>query len=84
MTRHVLEREICRRLLRLLSDYIDDELEAALCRELEAHLVVCEHCRIVVDTLRKTVLLYRSAYPPALPVEVEERLFKVLNLERSW
>ncbi|MCS7221141.1 MAG: zf-HC2 domain-containing protein [Anaerolineae bacterium] len=79
MTRHALEHEICRQLLRLLSDYIDDELEAALCREVEAHLAVCENCRIVVDTLRKTVLLYRSAYPPMLPAEVEERLFKILK-----
>ncbi len=83
MTRPTLEREICRQLLRLLSDYIDDELEAALCRELEAHLAACENCRIVVDTLRKTVLLYRSAYPPTLPAEVEERLFQVLHLEST-
>ncbi len=84
MTRPALEREICRQLLRLLSDYIDEELETALCQELEAHLAACESCRIVVDTLRKTVLLYRSSYPPALPADVEERLFKVLQLEQYW
>jgi anti-sigma factor RsiW len=79
--RHAVQRESCRRLLRLLSDYIDEELEAALCQELEAHLAACENCRIVVDTLRKMLLLYRLAYPPTMPAEIEKRLFKMLDLE---
>lgn len=79
---HHAEHSHCRELLKLLSDYIDGELEALLCQEIEAHLASCENCRIVVDTLRKTVMLYRTVEEePSLPAEVEERLFKVLDLE---
>jgi len=77
----VHEHTDCRRLLGMLSDYIDEELEEQLCREIEAHLAECENCRVVVDTLRKTVLLYRMSGPPELPEDVERRLFKVLDLE---
>ncbi|MCS6845261.1 MAG: zf-HC2 domain-containing protein [Caldilineales bacterium] len=72
----------CRELLGSLSDYVDGDLEEALCREIEAHMAECENCRIVVDTLRKTVLLYHVLpSDPPLPEAVEQRLFKRLELE---
>lgn len=71
----------CRELLGSLSDYVDGELEEALCREIEAHMAECENCRIVVDTLRKTVLLYHVLPSDPLPEAVEQRLFKRLELE---
>ncbi len=73
----------CKHLLGSLSEYIDGELEARLCAELEEHLEGCEDCRVVVNTLRKTVELYRQAEPvdDTLPNAVRERLFYKLNLE---
>jgi anti-sigma factor (TIGR02949 family) len=74
--------ENCRHLLESLSDYIDGDLGDELCTELERHLVGCEDCQIVIDTLRKTITLYReTAAPPAVPVDVRERLYKRLHLE---
>jgi anti-sigma factor (TIGR02949 family) len=72
----------CKSLLGSLSDYVDGELGAELCREIEKHIAECEDCRIVVDTTRKTVdLVHASNYPKAgLPDEVRDRLFKRLNL----
>ncbi|GAB4426884.1 MAG: hypothetical protein Kow0031_06820 [Anaerolineae bacterium] len=49
----------CKELLGQLSDYIDGELEAALCAEIEAHIAGCHDCRVLVDTTKKTVALYR-------------------------
>lgn len=75
------KHEGCRELLGELSDYVNGDLGESLCAELERHLADCENCRIVVDTLRKTVYLYRAAAAPqALPPEVQERLFKRLDL----
>lgn len=71
----------CEAILELLSDYIDGELSPELCEALEAHMRECPNCYIVVDTLRKTVVLYRSLEPPEMPAEVEQRLFQVLHLE---
>jgi anti-sigma factor RsiW len=64
-----------------LSDYVDGELEAALCAELEAHLADCPDCRVMVDTLRKTIVLYRSQAQADLPSDVQARLYKVLELD---
>ena len=73
----------CKKLLSTISDYMDGELDDSLCLELEQHLADCPDCRIVVDTTRKTVSLYRVQATEAsqLPEEVRERLFKSLNLE---
>lgn len=70
----------CRHLLGGLSEYLDGEASSELCAEIERHLADCEDCRVVVDTLRKTVLLYRDLPQPGLPAGARERLFKALDL----
>lgn len=72
----------CQALLEQLGDYIDGELEASLCAQLEAHLSSCRDCRVLVDTTRKTVLLYRqhrreSEIP--LPPDITTRLWQALR-----
>jgi len=74
------DKENCHGLLGDLSDYLEGEADDAVCAEIERHLESCEDCRIVVDTLRKTVYLYRQLPEPELPGEVRERLYKTLNL----
>jgi len=71
----------CKSLLGSLSDYVDGTAQEEFCRELERHLADCEDCRIVVDTLKKTVYLYHTNADTDLPVAVRERLFKRLNLD---
>jgi anti-sigma factor (TIGR02949 family) len=74
--------ENCRHLLSSLSDYMDGELGEELCNELERHLADCQDCQIVVDTLRKTITLYRAtSTPPPIPTDVRERLYKRLHLD---
>jgi anti-sigma factor RsiW len=76
-----MNHETCRHLLDSLSDYVDGALDDSLCVELERHLEGCENCRIVVDTLRKTVYLYQvTAQPPAVPDDVRQRLYRRLDL----
>ncbi len=64
-----------------LSDYIDGELEAELCAEIENHLACCENCRIVVDTLERTVTLYHDHGHEPLPDDVRTRLLAALSLD---
>lgn len=71
----------CRELLGQFSDYIDGDLEAALCAEIEAHLAGCPDCQVMIDTMRKTITLYHTQAAAELPSDVEKRLYKVLNLE---
>jgi anti-sigma factor RsiW len=80
-TGHIHDSEKCRQYLDSLSDYVDGELGEALCREIEAHMAECENCRVVVNTLAKTVMLYHQLPAPEMPNTVKERLYKVLNLD---
>ena len=76
------EHKECRYLLDSLSDFIDGTLSSELCNEIERHMADCENCRIVVDSLRKTLYLYHeTAAPPAVPDEVRARLYQRLDLE---
>ncbi|MCS7061008.1 MAG: zf-HC2 domain-containing protein [Anaerolineae bacterium] len=80
---HAHDHAQCRQLLASLSDYVDGDLAEEICAEIERHMAGCERCRIVVDTLRKTVELYHtlSEPPAALPTDVRQRLFFRLDLE---
>lgn len=76
------DHEQCLRMLSSLSEYVDGTLETVICAEIEQHMAECENCRIVVDTLRKTVTLYQMTNdPPDVPEDVRERLFHRLDLD---
>lgn len=70
----------CKDMLGTLSDYIDGELEAELCAEIEQHVAECVNCSIVVDTLKRTVTLYHDHGHEALPDDVKQRLLAALDL----
>ena len=75
-------KDSCHKILGSLCEYIDGDLDQELCAEIERHMEGCEDCRIVVDTLRKTIYLYRTINPCLdVPGEVRERLFQTLDLE---
>ncbi len=71
----------CQHLLGELSDFLDGEASSEVCAEIERHLRTCEDCRVVVDTLRKTVTLYRELPQPVLPAVARRRLYKTLDLD---
>lgn len=72
----------CHELLAGLSEYVDGSLQAELCQEIERHLRECNKCRVVVNTLKKTVELYQdTAEDCDMPDEVRRRLFARLELK---
>jgi anti-sigma factor RsiW len=73
----------CKDHLGELSDYVDGDLQPELCAEIDRHLAECGNCRVVVDTLRKTVMLYRIYGHEEVPDDAKARLFAVLEIERG-
>ncbi len=71
----------CNEIFESLSDFIDAERSDDACREIEKHLDGCRNCRIVVNTLRKTVTLYHSLPREEVPGETRMRLHRVIHLE---
>jgi anti-sigma factor RsiW len=69
----------CGELLALLNEYVDGEVDPAVCQELEAHLAQCNPCQVVVDNIRKTITLYRDTEPCELPLEFRSHLHAALR-----
>ena len=64
----------CEDLLEQLQDYLDDEARADLCQIVEHHLTGCSSCRVYVDTIRKTIVLFHADDSVQMPVQISERL----------
>ena len=79
------KHEDCRHLLDSLSGYHDGELPQELCDEIELHMKDCDNCRIVVDTLGKTISLYQTTSDEVtVPDDVRQRLFHRLDLDEFF
>ena len=57
----------CKELFALLSEYLDAELPADTCQEIEAHLADCPPCIEFFNSLRRTVELCHGCEPEARP-----------------
>ena len=71
----------CKELVSTISDYVDGSLSEKLCHELEKHLLDCENCKVVVNTLKKTIdIVQEQKTQDKIPADVKQRLFYRLNL----
>jgi predicted anti-sigma-YlaC factor YlaD len=68
----------CRDVILEFSSYLDGDLGREVIADLELHLSRCEDCRVVVDTVRKTVEIYCKAEPVPLPEDIRTRLHDAL------
>lgn len=71
----------CKDVLSHICEELDTKLTSAQCRELKRHLEGCPNCTAYLDSLRKTISLYKTASTPRLPKKAQEQLFAVLKLK---
>jgi anti-sigma factor RsiW len=63
-------------------DFIDGELDDETCQELKKHVAACPKCRIYVDSLRKTIVLYKvNDKAKKVPVATRKRLYATIALK---
>ena len=71
-----------RKIFRNVCNFIDGELDDDTCEQLQKHLEACPRCRIYVDTVRKTIQLYKeTAAPASMPDGMRERLHATIALK---
>ena len=63
----------CPQTLQRISSYLDGELDAGACDEVERHCLDCAACASVVEGLRRTVGICREAGAAPLPEAVRQR-----------
>jgi predicted anti-sigma-YlaC factor YlaD len=74
-----VKRLSCQEVLDQLSDYLDEDARAELIKEVDDHLHECVHCQAEVDTVRRTILIYRCDERVVLPLTLSEKLQQALE-----
>ncbi len=69
----------CEELLKALNDYVDGDVDPAVCAEFEKHMTGCNPCQVVVDNIRKTITLYKEGRLYELPPACRDRLHAALR-----
>jgi hypothetical protein len=64
----------CEQLLYEISNYLDDAVDPHLRAEIEAHLVGCRRCSMVLDSTRKTIRIIADERVLTLPAGFSSRL----------
>ena len=63
----------------LLEDYFDEKLTALARLEFDRHSAACSRCRMLRDTLRKTLQFYKKMTARPVPSDVQARLMEALE-----
>jgi hypothetical protein len=69
----------CKHVWEHISEYLDQQLDAKLLREIESHLENCEVCSAILDSTRNILVLTADNRTYELPVGYSERLHKRLE-----
>jgi len=69
----------CEELLKQLNEYVDGTVDPSICEEFEKHMAGCNPCQVVVDNIRRTIVIYKEGKPYDLPVAFRERLHEALR-----
>ncbi|MDD5541776.1 MAG: zf-HC2 domain-containing protein [Acidobacteriia bacterium] len=79
MATAVSRQASCRGLKIFLAEYIDGDLSPNDCAEMERHIRECKTCECVIDTLKKTIRLYKKMPPAKMSDEIHKHLLGVLR-----
>lgn len=69
----------CEDLIKAMNEYVDGQLDPAICTGFEQHLAGCNPCQVVVDNIRKTITLYQAGEPYEIPLDFKKRLRETLR-----
>jgi hypothetical protein len=72
----------CLKTLKQICDQLTENIDSPLCQEIKDHLEGCPKCCAQVDSIKKVVYLYKNVKESEVPSAVDERLWKVLNLQK--
>ena len=71
----------CKDVWREISNYLENDLDPALRREIEQHLETCRHCAALVDSTHNVLVLVADERTFQLPIGFHDRLVRRLAAE---
>ena len=79
-----MKSEDHKKIFKQICDFLGEDIDTPLCKEVANHLEKCPDCKVQFDTIRKTVTLCREKEETKkVPDDVTQRLIKTLNLNKS-
>ncbi len=69
----------CKQVLNELSNFIDDDIDLALKKEIENHLRTCRRCSVMHDTLNKVLIIVGDERAFEIPLGYSERLHAFID-----
>ncbi|MEW6060499.1 MAG: zf-HC2 domain-containing protein [Bacteroidota bacterium] len=66
-----------------LCDNLDSKLDSESCRKIKAHLKECKNCSALLDSLKKTIYLYRHYPAPKISAKARKELFAIIHMEKE-
>ncbi|MGC9158738.1 MAG: anti-sigma factor family protein [Terracidiphilus sp.] len=69
----------CKKLAQNLSAYIEGDVDHELRGEIERHLLHCRRCSVLLDSVRKVILISGDDRTFELPMGYEKRLHSFLD-----
>jgi len=71
----------CSEVTSYVCENLTEGLNSPRCRALKKHLAECPNCTAYLDSLRKTVRLFKNVRDPRLPGNVRKHLHSVISVE---
>jgi predicted anti-sigma-YlaC factor YlaD len=60
---------------------LDEDINSPACRAIKKHLKSCPNCTAYLDSLKKTVLIYKRTSNPRFPAKARNKLFATLKIK---
>ena len=60
---------------------LDEDINSAACRAIKKHLKSCPNCTAYLDSLKKTVRIYKYSPNPRFPSKARRKLFATLKIK---
>ncbi len=71
----------CEKILEKVCEDLSEDINSKLCNELRDHLEDCDYCRSQIESMRDTVSLFKCLDIKQVPLDIHQRLVKMLNVE---
>jgi RNA polymerase sigma-70 factor (ECF subfamily) len=75
--------ERCTAIFARLSEYLDEELDPAVCAGVDEHMDGCAPCRAYLESLRRTVAALRDIDSPRMPDELRRQVLEAYHALRD-
>ena len=70
----------CSEVAEHICEHLDSDLDQKKCREIKRHIKGCPNCYAYLDSMKKTVHLYKIESSPSVTKRLRSELFAILNL----